>query len=690
MIKKTFLLFAILLTALSAYSRESLPKQPQRDDFLEAYRMALRIYGVNASYEELACLNGMPFTPLRKSDALCGRNADLPYSCEHNVQRLNNFYRLRNEEKIFSQKDQMSASKRTEYRKLISDSRKEGASAIQFARLPGQLAPSWHYVEPGTGLTLRAVYRDQAFNFPGLPEKVWLLKKSTRPASEEPPQVFIFENIGKLLNGTTSIPFFNCGVNMLRETADSSYTVPWCPECQSPFNNCVYKHLLRWQYDAAQALALFPWMYQLVSGEEEKALLSHAEHEYRAYAEAFGAVLSDPAWDKPQTDPARQSLLGEKVRNLTVPLMSSAECFFSLCNRRNSLSQEYYSPTKRTQQVSDKLANAIVEMNIDSRYEGSLACSLLIAAQLSGCERPAFVVRSIAGLPVRLALRTNDWHFCREINEGGDFTAALVEAAGFKISQVASQIADPEAAAVDSNVRRVYDAAVRKVIENISLKRKAVVGSNLNRSGAWGVIAGYTDNGFVWRGRSVLDTKSQLTEFSALPANLILIGNGIPKPSFEDDVSLALSRWTKLIKGTSGQGVLTGLLLWEFWMRNVSLWYLDEALPSPEKASANRSLWNSFIDSRGDALLFVNHLIKAVPACSIPMAEAKEILERELTIARSALNNGYVLGHDGSRYMPPEYRLEYLNRQLDAMRQIRELEKQLLLHLEMAGQNLRL
>ena len=109
MIKKTFLLFAILLTALSAYSRESLPKQPQRDDFLEAYRMALRIYGVNASYEELACLNGMPFTPLRKSDALCGRNADLPYSCEHNVQRLNNFYRLRNEEKIFSQKDQMSA-----------------------------------------------------------------------------------------------------------------------------------------------------------------------------------------------------------------------------------------------------------------------------------------------------------------------------------------------------------------------------------------------------------------------------------------------------------------------------------------------------------------------------------------------------------------------------------------------------
>ena len=86
----------------------------------------------------------------------------------------------------------------------------------------------------------------------------------------------------------------------------------------------------------------------------------------------------------------------------------------------------------------------------------------------------------------------------------------------------------------------------------------------------------------------------------------------------------------------------------------------------------------------------MNHLIKAVPACSIPMAEAKEILERELTIARSALNNGYVLGHDGSRYMPPEYRLEYLNRQLDAMRQIRELEKQLLLHLEMAGQNLRL
>ena len=689
MIKRSFLLL-LFFTAFLAYSRETLPKQPEKDDFLEAYRLALKIYGVNASYEELSCLNGMPFTPLRKSETICGRSADLPYSCEYNVQRLNNFYRLRNEEKIFTKKDQGSASKRTEYRKLIADSQKEGVSAIQYAKLPGQLAPCWHFVEPGTGLTLRATYQNQIFNFQGIPEKVWLIKKSTRPASTDTPQVFIFENIGKLLNGTTSIPFFNFGVNMLREMADSSYTLPWCPECQSPFNNCIYKHLLRWQCDAEKALALFPWMYQLVGNEEERALLSHAEHEYRSYLEAFNALLNDVAWDRPQVDPARQSLLGEKIRNITIPLMSCAECFFSLCNKKNTLSQEYYSPTKRTQQVSDKLANTIIDMNVESRYEGSLACSLLIASQLSGCERPAFVVRSIAGLPVRLALRTNDWHFCREINEGTDLTAALVEAAGFKTRQVSSQVSDPEAATVDSIVKRVYDAAMRKVIENITQKRHAVVGSNLNRSGAWGVIAGYTDNGFIWRGRSVADTKTQLSEFSIFPSNLILIDAAVPKPSFEEDVSLALSRWIKLIKGTSSQGVLTGLQLWDFWMRSVSCWYLDQTLPSFEIASANRSLWNTFIDSRTDALLFVNHLIKAVPSCSIPMTEVKDILEREQTIMRSALNNGYILGYDGSRYMPPDYRLEYFNRQLDAMRQIKDLEKQLLLHLEMANQNLRL
>ncbi|MBR5623990.1 hypothetical protein IKW72_03150 [bacterium] len=689
MIKRSLLLLAFL-SSLFAFSLETLPRQPERDSFLEAYQLALRIYGVNASYEELACLNGLPFTPLRKSDAICGRSADLPYSCEYNVQRLNNFYRLRNEERLFSGKDQNSATKRTEYRKLIADSQKEGVSAIQYAKFPGQLIPCWHFVEPGTGLTLRITFQGRTYNYAGVPEKVWLLKRSTRPASEETPQIFIWENIGKLINGTTSVPFLSCGVNMLREMADSSYTVPWCPECQSPFNNCIYKHLLRWQYDASQAVKLFPWMYQLATNEEEKALLSHAEHEYRSYLEMFAPLLCDTSWERLQNDPARQSLLGEKVRRLTVPLMSCAECFFSLANKRNSLSQEYFSPTKRTQQVSDKLANTMVEMNVDSRYEGSLACSLIMAAQLSGCERPSFVVRSIAGLPARLALRTNDWHFCREINEGSDLSAALAEAAGFNLRYVTSQVSDPEAAAADNIVKRVYDAAVRKIIENISSKRKAVVGSNLNRSGAWGVIAGYTDNGFVWRGRTASDVKPRLSEFTILPANIILIDKAVAKPSFEDDVSLALSRWIKFIKGSSSQGVLTGLQLWDFWMNSVSLWCLETTYPSPAMAGANRSLWNAFIDSRSDALLFVNHLIKAVPSCSIPMTEVKDIMEREQTIMRSALNNGYVLGHDGSRYMPPDYRLELLARQLDAMRQVRELEKQLLPHLEMAQQNLRL
>ncbi|MBR5901783.1 hypothetical protein IKZ40_05485 [bacterium] len=689
MIKRSLLLLAFL-SSLLAYSLETLPKQPERDDFLEAYQLALRIYGVNASYEELACLNGLPFTPMRKSESLCGRSADLPYSCEYNVQRLNNFYRLRNEEKIYPAKDQNSASKKTEYRKLISDSQKEGVSAIQFAKLPGQLLPCWHFVEPGTGLTLRVTYRGRTLTFSGVPEKVWLLKKSSRPASEDSPQVFIWENIGKLINGTTTVPFLSCGISMLREMADNSYSVPWCPECKSPFNNCVYKHILRWQFDAAQGLKLFPWMYQLCTSEEEKALLSHAEHEYRAYLERFASLTGDPAWERLQNDPARQSLLGEKLRALTVPLMSCAECFFSLSNKRNSLSQEYFSPTKRTLQVSDKLANSMVEMNVDSRYEGSLACALIMAAQLSGCERPAFVVRSIAGLPARLALRTNDWHFCREINEGTDLCAALAEASGFEIRYVTSQVSDPEAAAVDNIVKRVYDAAVKKVIDNISLKRKAVVGSNLNRSGAWGVIAGYTDNGFTWRGRTASDVSPQLSEFTTLPVNMILIDKAVAKPSFEDDVSLALSRWIKFIKGSANQGVLTGALLWDHWMRNVSLWSSEASFPSPEKAIANRSLWNGFIDSRSDALLFVNHLIKAVPSCSIPMTEAKDILEREQTIMRSALNNGYILGHDGTRFMPADYRLELLSRQLDAMRQVRDLEKQLILHLEMAQQNLRL
>ncbi|MBO7447755.1 hypothetical protein J6U78_05425, partial [bacterium] len=174
--------FLLSVFALASMGVETLPLQPEKDDFLEAYRLALQIYGVNASYEELACLNGLPMTPLRNSETFCGRKADFPYSCCQNVQRLNNFYRLRNEEKNYTAKEQISASKRTEYRKLISDSQKEGVSAIQFSKLQGQLSPTWHYVEPGTGLTLRAVYRGRAYSYQGVPEKVWLIKRSSRPA----------------------------------------------------------------------------------------------------------------------------------------------------------------------------------------------------------------------------------------------------------------------------------------------------------------------------------------------------------------------------------------------------------------------------------------------------------------------------------------------------------------------------
>ena len=677
-------LIAVLIFALASLGAEVLPVQPESDDFLEAYRLALQTYGVNASYEELACLNGLPFTPLRNSDAFCGRKADFPYSCHYNVQRLNNFYRLRNEEKVYSGKDQISNSKRTEYRKLISDSKKEGASAIQYAKLPGQLSPAWHYVEPGTGLTLRAVYRGRVYSYQGVPEKVWIIKKSSRPASSDTPQVFIFENIGKLLNGTTTISFLVGGVNMLRDFADGAYAMPWCPECNSPFNNCICKHLLRWQHDSKKALELFPFLRQLCQNEEERALLSLAEKEYKNYSDGFAAILGDPIWDRPQTDIAAQTITGEKIRKLTIPLMSCAECFFTLANKKNSLSQDYYSPSKRSQLVSDKLANTIVDMQIDSRYEGSLACSLLIACQLSGCDRPSFVTRSIAGLPVRLALRTNDWYFCREINEGVDMKEALAEACGFRLRALTTRISDPEAATIDSNIKRVYDAAIRKVVDNISVKKHALVGSNLNKSGSWGVIAGYNDYGFTWLGRTTLDGSTQLAEFTTLPTDMLLVDGAVARQSFEDDVVLALSRWIKAIKGTGSQGVLTGGKLFSYWMREVAGWSRKEAMPEPSKASVNRSLWNTMIDGRSDALLFVNHLIKAVPMISIPMTEAKDVLERELTIARSALNNGYVLGYDNSRYQPTKFDQGSFLKQIDAMRQIAEQDRLLLTHLETA------
>lgn len=681
--------FLLSVFALASLGAETLPLQPEKDDFLEAYRLALQPYGVNASYEELACLNGLPFTPLRSSETICGRNVDFPYSCQFNVQRLNNFYRLRNEERTFSAKEQISSSKRTEYRKLISDSQREGVPAIQFAKLPGQLSPTWHYVEAGTGLTLRAVYRGAAYTYQGVPEKVWLIKKSSRPASTDSPQVFIFENIGKLLNGTTTVSFLIGGVNMLREFADGAYTMPWCPECNSTFNNCIMKHLLRWQHDSKKALQLFPFMYQLCQTEEERSLIGLAEKEYKNYSDAFNGIIGDPAWDHPQTDLAAQTIMGEKIRKLTLPLMNCAECFFNLANKRNSLSQEYYSPSKRSQLISDKLANTIVDMQIDSRYEGSLACSLLIACQLSGSDRPSFVTRAIAGLPVRLVLRTNDWYFCREINEGVDMKDALAEACGFRLRSVTTKISDSEAATFDSNIKRVYDAAIRKVIENISVKKHALVGANLNRSGYWGVIAGYNDYGFTWLGRSALDSPPKLLEFTTLPTDIILVDGALPKQPFEDDVALALSRWIKQIKGTSSQGCLTGGKLFSCWMREVASWMRHEELPEPKKASVNRSLWNTMIDGRSDALTFVNHLTKAVPIISIPMAEAKEILERELTIARSALNNGYVLGYENSRYQPTKFDQSSFMSQIDAMRQIAEQDRLLLTHLETALQTLR-
>ena len=156
----------------------------------------------------------------------------------------------------------------------------------------------------------------------------------------------------------------------------------------------------------------------------------------------------------------------------------------------------------------------------------------------------------------------------------------------------------------------------------------------------------------------------------------------------EDDVALAISRWIKQIKGTNSQGCLTGGKLFSYWMREVANWSRNGEMPEPTKASVNRSLWNTMIDGRSDALVFINHLIKAVPIISIPMTEAKEVLERELTIARSALNNGYVLGYGDSRYQPSKFDQSSFARQIDAMRQIAEQDRILLNHLETALQTL--
>ena len=221
-------------------------------------------------------------------------------------------------------------------------------------------------------------------------------------------------------------------------------------------------------------------------------------------------------------------------------------------------------------------------------------------------------------------------------------------------------------------------------MDNISVKKHALVGSNLNKSGSWGVIAGYNDYGFTWLGRTTLDGSTQLAEFTTLPTDMLLVDGAVARQSFEDDVVLALSRWIKAIKGTGSQGVLTGGKLFSYWMREVAGWSRKEAMPEPSKASVNRSLWNTMIDGRSDALLFVNHLIKAVPMISIPMTEAKDVLERELTIARSALNNGYVLGYDNSRYQPTKFDQGSYMRQIDAMRQIAEQDRLLLTHLETA------
>ena len=687
MIKKFLLAFLLFCQALWLNALEPLPQQPARDGFLNAYCEALRSIGVNASYEELACVCGLPFAPLRKSATFCGRDVNFPYSCENNVQRLNNFYRLRNDERTYNDRDRLSESKRTEYRKLIADSAKEGIPSLQYCKLPGELNPSWQFVVPGEGLSLKVVQNGQLKNFQGVPEKVWLLKKSNRPAPDTKKSAFIFENLGKLLSGTAGVSYLVCGLFVVNDLADNSYTLPWCPVCQSTFNNCIQRHLQRWQADANKALELFPWLEQLCTTQEEKELLAQAQKEYARYAGMFQNILNNPAWERPQTDIPSQSALGEQIRALGGPLSGAAECFFALANSKNSLSAEYYSPTKRSQLMSDKLAHVIVDMQIDTRYEGSLATALAIAGQLSGSERPVFVLRGIAGLPFRLCLRTNDWYFCREINEGIDMATSFLNAAGFEARYVSSQAYDAEARSNINTVKRIYDCAVRKLISNISDSHHAAVGANLNRSGQWGVIAGYSDYGFTWRGRTVLDTKPQLTDFTVLPTYLILVGKALPKPAFEEDVSLALSRWTRFIKGSAQNGYLSGGVLFNYWKKELSRWEL-EGLPTPDMAGVNRSLWNTMIDGRADALTFVNHLITAVPVCAIPLTEAKEILEQELTMLRSTLSNGNVLGFADNRYIPPEFKPSSLSRQADALRRLEALDQELLKHLAMAQKNL--
>jgi len=643
-------LFIIIIVCAKLFAAEQM-----QSSFSSSLKEGFEKIGVTNSFNEITVLIGSAFAPAVVTNVSCF-SAGVQKSDEMLLDSLFENTGLKSERLVIKPRAWKRAMVRQYFRRLIAESIAEtNLALVQGGWEFPALSYDWGIAEKiEKDGNLSGKINGNVSRLVSAPGQLLIISVSNNFDFTLQREKILFSAV-ELLNNINLNDNLVTGTKALEYFANLTHRQPFCLECKKASSVCARKFLKKYSEDLSHGIEY------LKSLKDKNENLTNAVKEFSIIFEQLENLNVDFG------DLKLQSKLGEKIRELNTNQKRAAAYLTLYCDVPGPVSEP--APKFYQGDVIKKLANSLPLFKDMKDGKATFFCSVLIAGQVAGIERNPAWIKFCSAIPFKFLINHKTFMPPEDNLQGIDSSGKLFEAMGYDFVKYYCAA---------ENMEDTGNFIIQKIKESINRGYPLVI----SYTNGWGVLAGYSGDNFICRFPS--DSKEEFTYTRNVPREIFAFGEKQNAINSREQVKLALREIVEMNELTNAGKFVSGLPGLQYWIDNCSFYSDKKIYPVGEFATANYELWTKLLKDRRDAYQSIDFIIKKFPELSIAFGFVRKNYLEEVNILKCGLADGIVLNFRNGIFTKQNWLPENAKKQIEAIKKIKELEEENLLHYKIA------
>ncbi len=643
-------LFIIIIVCAKLFAAEQL-----QNSFVSGLKEGFEKLGVTNSFNEFSVLIGTAFVPAVVTNSSCF-SAGVQKADELLLDNLSNDSGIEFQNLEIKPYAWKRALIRQYFRRLITES----FARTNFALVRGgwefpALSYDWGIIEKikKDGAVYGKV-NGKVSRLVSAPGRLLILSVSNNFDLVRQKNKILFSAV-KLLNNINSNDKLVTGIGALEYFANLTHRQPFCFECKKASSVCAEKFIKKYYEDLSQGLNF------LKSIKDKNEDLTNAAKEIFIILKELRdiTVLS--------RNLESQSKLGDKIRKLNANQRRAAAYLALYCGVPGPTTMpapEFYRGNEK--KILAKSLPLFIDME-DGK--DTFLCSTILAGQVAGIERNLNWIKFCSTIPFKFLINRKTFMPPENILMGIDCSEKLFDSMGYDFVKYICPAKSRE---------DVGDFIKQKIKESINRGYPLIISS----TNGWGILAGYSGNHFICRFPD--DSKNKFTYLKNISGKIFAFGEKKNEINSRERVKFALRGILKMSELKNAGKFVSGLTGLQYWIDNCSFYSDKKIYPVGDFAVANYELWTKLLKDKRDAYRSIDFIIKRFPELSIVFGFVKENYLEEVNILKCGLVDDIVLNFKKGIFTKQNWLPENAKKQISALKKIKKLEEENLLHFKIA------